>query len=159
MPVIILETVINAPIETVFDLSRSIDLHKLSTQNTNEEAIAGKTSGLIGLDETVTWRARHFGVYQKLTVKITEMKRPVSFTDIMLKGAFASMRHEHTFEEAEGITRMTDKFEFRSPLGPLGRIADSLFLKRYMTEFLKLRNLEIKRVAEGNEWQKLLHET
>ena len=60
---------LNADKEIVFDLSRSIDLHKLSTVHTNETAIAGRTSGLIGLNESVTWRAKHFGIYQKLTSK------------------------------------------------------------------------------------------
>lgn len=66
-----------APPEVVFDLARSIDLHKLSTAHTGEEAIAGKTSGLIELGETVTWRARHFGVMQTLTSKVTGFERQI----------------------------------------------------------------------------------
>ena len=76
MPRIELRTEIKADKEIVFDLSRSIDLHKISTEHTNETAIAGKASGLIGLDENVTWRAKHFGIYQRLTSKITEFDRP-----------------------------------------------------------------------------------
>ena len=67
MPTIHLQTQINAPRQVVFDLSRSIDVHKLSTAHTNETAVIGLTSGLIKLNETVTWRAKHFGMYQKLT--------------------------------------------------------------------------------------------
>ena len=81
MPLIFLETIINAPIERCFDLSRSIDLHKSSMKSTNEEAIEGKTTGLIELNETVTWRAKHLGVYQHLAVQITKFDRPHSFTD------------------------------------------------------------------------------
>jgi hypothetical protein len=62
MPKIELFTEINAPIEKVLDLARSIDLHMESTKKTGEMAIAGKTSGLIGFGETVTWRALHFGI-------------------------------------------------------------------------------------------------
>ena len=69
MTLIKLETNINAPIERVFDLARSIDLHKISTAHTNEQAIAGKTSGLIGMDESVIWRAKHFGIYQNLLLQ------------------------------------------------------------------------------------------
>ena len=47
MPKIENKNGIKASIEIVFDLSRSIDLHILSTEQTNEKAIAGKTSGLI----------------------------------------------------------------------------------------------------------------
>lgn len=102
MPRIELKTEIKASKEIVFDLSRSIDLHKISTEHTNEEAIAGKTSGLIGLDESVTWRARHFGIYQKLTSKITEYDRPNYFADEMIRGAFNKFKHEHHFEDLNG---------------------------------------------------------
>jgi hypothetical protein len=47
MATIILDTIINAPIEKVFDLSRNIDLHIESTKQTGERAIAGRTSGLL----------------------------------------------------------------------------------------------------------------
>jgi hypothetical protein len=59
---IILETRIAAPAERCFLLSLSVDLHKASTEQTSEEAIAGVTSGIMGPGEDVTWRARHFGL-------------------------------------------------------------------------------------------------
>ena len=158
MPKIELRTKINAKIEIVFDLSRSIDLHKISTQKTNEEAIAGVTEGLIGLGESVTWRAKHFGIYQKLTSKITEYNRPVLFVDEMVKGAVASFRHEHHFAIVNGNVLMTDIFDYKSPLGPLGSIADNLFLKRYMTKLLTERNRIVKEFAETENWKQVLDE-
>lgn len=148
MPIIKLKTIINAPIEKVFDLARSIDLHKVSTLGTNEEAIAGRTTGLIELGETVTWKAKHFGVYQQLTVKVVEFEKPILFIDTMLQGAFKNMKHTHRFSKEEGGTLMIDEFEFISPLGILGTLANWLFLKRYMTNFLIRKNHELKRVAE-----------
>ena len=153
---IYLEVFIEAPVERVFDLSRSIYLHMRSASQTNEKAVSGKTSGLIGLNETVTWRARHFGIYQHLTVKITDFQRPFSFTDVMLKGAFASMNHRHIFEAQGSGTKMTDVFEFSSPFGWIGRAVDFIYLKEYMKQFLIIRNNEIKRVAESDAWQKFL---
>jgi ligand-binding SRPBCC domain-containing protein len=157
MPVIELTTRINAPVIRVFDLSTSIELHMLSTKITNETAIAGKTTGLITLGETVTWRAKHFGVYQKLTVKITAFERPCFFVDEMQKGIFSSMKHTHCFNKMDdNYTEMNDIFEYQSPLGFVGKVFDFLILKNYMTKFLVLRNQEIKRIAESEEWKKLL---
>ncbi len=156
MPKILLEIFIEAPIERVFDLSLSIDLHKLSAKGTNEEAIAGTTSGLIGLNETVTWRAKHLGFYQELTSQITKLERPYMFEDKMLKGTFASLQHVHRFEKEENGTMMYDDFNFTSPLGPLGKLVDFLFLKNYLTKFIRLRNEAIKKVAEGEDWKLLL---
>ncbi len=166
MPHIHLELQINAPIERCFDLARSIDLHKLSTGNTQEEAIAGTTTGLIGLNETVTWRAKHFGVWQKLTSKITEFERPHFFVDEMLDGAFKSIYHKHAFtphpqpfSEGRGeqsATIMTDDFHFESPLGILGSIANKLVLTKYLTDLLTERNRMIKEFAETERWREVV---
>lgn len=157
MPVIRLETVIDAPRKVVFDLSRSIDLHKISTSQTYEEAIAGVTSGLIGENQCVTWRARHFGFYHTLTSKITEYKMPDYFVDEMEEGIFKGFKHEHIFKEVEGKTLMIDIFEYQSPLGILGKIADMVFLENYMRTLLYKRNEVVKEYAESNKWRKILN--
>src|ERR1700744_3953506 len=147
--IIELSTPINAPIERCFDLARSIDLHMESTKQTGEIAVAGRTGGLIELGETVTWRAKHFGIWQTLTSKITEFKYPDYFTDEMVSGAFKSFRHEHLFFAVNNQTVMKDIFIFESPLGWLGRLANYLFLWRYMQNLLEKRNEVIKRAAEA----------
>ena len=159
MPVIKLQTIINAPVKVVFDLSRSIDLHKISTAHTREEAIAGTTSGLIGPDETVTWRAKHFGLMQLLTSKITEFESPYRFTNEMVSGAFARFEHQHIFSEEDGYVVMTDVFDYTSHFGLLGRMADVLFLKRYMAKLLTERNRVIKEYAEDDsKYNRVLHQ-
>lgn len=156
MPRIYLNTTINAPIDIVFDLSRSIDLHTISTEQTHEKAIAGKTSGLIGVDESVTWRAKHLGFTQSLTSKVTDYNHPSFFADEMVEGIFKKFRHEHHFETHANQTVMTDIFEYQSPFGILGKLADFIFLKNYLSSFLKKRNSIIKEVAESDEWKKVL---
>jgi ligand-binding SRPBCC domain-containing protein len=152
MPTIELATAIAAPIERVFDLARSIDLHTNSTSSTGERAVAGVTSGLIGPGQEVTWRARHFGVWQSLTVRVTAFERPTHFADAMLRGTFRRMEHHHHFEPSSGGTTMRDVFTYESPLGILGRIADFVFLERYMRSFLIERNRVIKATAESDAW-------
>ena len=82
-----------------FDLSRDLDLHKASMSASGEEAVAGRTSGLIGLDEEVTWRAKHFGVMHEHSARITAYDRPRHFRDVMAKGRFKRFEHDHLFEE------------------------------------------------------------
>lgn len=148
MSIIHLQTVIKADIQTVFDLARYIDLHQKSTFKTGEKAIAGRTSGLIEQGETVTWRAKHLGFYQTHTSEIINMEKPDQFTDIMLKGTFKSLRHQHIFRQEGENTTMTDIFEFESPLGIIGKLFNKFFLKNYMTGFLLERNKLIKATAE-----------
>lgn len=158
MPIIKLETEIDAPVERVFDLSRSIDLHRDSMSKYEEKAVAGVTKGLINLNETVTWEAVHFGVRQKLTSKITRFERPTHFRDSMVAGAFARFDHDHYFEEIGEKTRIKDVFDYASPLGVLGRIADWLLVEKHMRELLEERNELVKRVAESDDWRKFLPE-
>lgn len=147
-----LSTRIAAPLERCFDLARSVDLHVRSTSATGERAVAGKTSGLLELGDEVTWRARHFGVRQSLSGRISAYDRPRYFQDTMVRGAFSHLRHDHFFEPAEGGTVMRDVFEYAAPLGLVGKLAERLFLTAYMRRFLKARNRELKAVAESSEW-------
>lgn len=144
-------TSIAAPIERCFDLSRSIDLHMASTNWTGERAVAGTTSVLIGKDQEVTWRGRHFGVQIQHTSRITGFERPRYFQDCMVRGAFHWFCHDHYFESRDNATVMTDYMQFLAPLGVLGRIAEPL-LESHMRRLLELRNDCIKRTAEGDAW-------
>jgi ligand-binding SRPBCC domain-containing protein len=151
MPVIELKTLIHAAPVVCFDRSLDINLHMQSMKATNEKVVGGRTGGLIKLDETVTWKAIHFGFYFIMTVQITELISPLYFTDEMIKGPFKYLRHRHLFEKAPEGTLMTDLFDFQSPLGILGRIADRIFLESYMRKLLMKRNGLIKIAAEGGK--------
>lgn len=150
-------TIIEAPIERCFELSRSIEVHLLGTEQTGEQAVGGVTSGLIGLGEFVRWRATHLGVKQHLASKITAYDRPSYFQDTMIEGAFRSMQHDHFFKElSPGRTEMKDRFVFAAPLPILGLIAEKLVLRRYMHNLLTHRNDILKQVAESDQWKALL---
>lgn len=140
----------------VFDLSRSIDLHKLSTAQTNEEAISGVTSGLIGLNQTVTWQAFHFFKKRRFTSKITTYNFPFSFTDQMQKGDLKYFSHKHLFTEKSDGTLMEDEIELEAPFGLLGIIVMKVFLKSYFKKFLEERNAIIKEFAESDKWKLIL---
>ena len=149
MPLIRLETYINAPIERCFDLSLSVDLHRHSVAHTHERPVAGVTSGMMKLGDTVTWEAVHFGIKQHLTSKITAYERPYRFTDEMIRGAFQEMVHTHEFIPQPTGTLMIDLFTFRAPLKFLGRLAEAVILTRYMKRLLLSRNRYLKQVAEA----------
>jgi len=148
MPVITILTTVRASVERCFDASRDLDLHLESMSHTGERAVGGKTSGLIELGEQVTWEARHFGIRQRFTSKITAYDRPRHFQDSMVKGAFHSFVHDHYFEPVADGTIMKDVLTFRSPLGPLGAIVDRLVMTAYLRTMLTRRNEILKAVLE-----------
>ncbi|MCA0986880.1 SRPBCC family protein [Guptibacillus algicola] len=150
MALIYLETFIEAPVETCFDLARDVDVHMKSTRGTNEKAVGGVTSGLLEVGDFVTWEAKHLGVKQTLTAQITAMNRPDYFIDEMVSGAFHSFVHTHRFEEMDGVTLMIDQFIYKAPFGLAGKIANVAFLKRYMHRFLQQRATALKTIAESS---------
>lgn len=151
-----LTTFIAAPVERVFNLSRSINLHTISTAGTNEKAIAGVITGLINLNETVTWQARHLFKTRQHTSVIAAMEIPISFVDEMVKGDFKSFRHQHHFKQIDNGTIMIDILEFESPYGAAGKFFNAIYLKRYLEKFLIKRNNTIKEYAETQKWKAIL---
>lgn len=87
---------------------------------------------------------------------MTEFDRPNYFVDEMISGAFKEFKHQHHFTESNGATLMKDIFDYSSPFGILGKLADTLFLKKYMTELLKKRNRIVKEFAETEKWKDVL---
>lgn len=154
--IIQLNTTINAPAERCFLLSLSVDLHKESTAQSREKAIAGVTQGIMEAGDTVTWEAFHFGLKFRMTTKISRYQRPFYFVSEMLRGPFKKIYHQHVFKEENGITLMTDLFEFEAPYGVFGRMAEKLFLRKHMHELLETRNRLIKQVAESEKWKSYL---
>lgn len=156
MPTIHLTTVIRAPLDRVFDLSRSVTLHKRSMAHLQEDAIKGRVNGLIEANDTVTWQAKHLGKIRQLTTRITEMRPKEYFCDEMVEGDFTYMKHEHHFKQIENAVIAIDVFEFGTPYGRLGRWFEKLYLNKYMTQLLKMRNDVIKDYAESEKWRVIL---
>jgi len=156
MPTIHLTTFIKAPVQVVFDLSRNIELHKRSMSKYREEAVAGTRFGLVEKEDTVTWKARHLFRDRFRRIKVTEMQKPVLFTDVQLQGSFKAMKHEHHFKPCDNGTIMIDLFHYESPYGMLGKCLDRLYLYKYLKQLLELRNNTIKEFAESDKWKRLL---
>ncbi len=152
-----LVTEIAAPVERCFDLARSVEVHLLGTEGTGEAAVGGVRTGLVGMGEFVRWRAKHLGVWQHLSSRITAFERPGYFQDTMVEGAFRSMVHDHVFREVgPGRTEMRDVFRFAAPVPGVGWLVERVVLRRYLRAFLERRNGVLKGVAEGEGWREFL---
>lgn len=156
MPRVHVTTFIEAPKERVFDLCRSISMHKISLQHTNENAINGITNGLIQLGETVTWEATHFGKKRIMGMKITEMEFSNQFVEVQTHGYFKSYKHQHFFKPVKNGTIMIDYLDYEMPYGIIGYVLDALLFENYLNELLTTRNNFIKKYAETDLWKALM---
>lgn len=140
-------TDIAAPPQVCFDLARSVDAHLHSLQHTGERAIAGTTSGLLGLGDEVTWRGRHFGCVHEHVARITAFAPPHHFRDSMVRGRFRSFEHDHFFTAIDGGTCMRDVLEFAAPGGVFGRAIEAAVLRRYLQGLLARRAAALRELA------------
>jgi ligand-binding SRPBCC domain-containing protein len=148
MPRLELVTSINAPRDVVFAYSLDVGVHAESMSGSGERPVAGVTAGQMKLGDQVTWRARHFGLWWRMTSRITAYDPPESFIDEQVAGPFAHWHHAHHFERGDlGTTLMTDVIDFAAPYGLAGSIAEALVLNRYMSHLIQLRNRHL--VAEA----------
>lgn len=156
MAFIQLTTFIAAAPQVVFDLSRSISLHKHSMQRFKEKAVAGRTSGLMQEGETVTWQAKRFFKLRTLTVQMKKLQPPYYFIDEATAGDFASMQHEHYFKPCDNGTIMIDQFRYSLRWGKAGVLTGSLLVTPYLQKLLQQRNAYIKKAAEGKGWHQYI---
>lgn len=92
-------------------------------------------------DFTVSW----LGVPVRWRAFIREFDPPYRFVDVQVCGPYARWEHRHRFLEANGGTWVDDRVTYRLPLGPLGRAAHTLLVRRQIAAAWRYRD---RRLAE-----------
>jgi len=147
-----LTTWIGAPVERCFRLSLSVDLHVIAARTTGERVASGVRSGLLGMNDMVTWSGRYLGLKYSHTNLIDSLRPYTYFRDVMVEGTFLGFEHEHHFAPLNDGTRMRDEVRVSAPMGWVGE----MLLRKHLVQLLKRRNAMLKRVAESGEWQRFL---
>ena len=148
METIRLETRINAPVERCFKLALSVDLRVARTRREHE------TRAMLGVGDTVTWASRYFGIRFQYTTLIDRCRPHMYFRDVMVKGMFSGLEHEHYFAALNDGTRMRDELRC-SARGPLAWVIEPL-VRRHLIKLLKRRNAIIKQTAQSAAWHRYL---
>lgn len=151
MTVVCVTTAINAPIERCFDLSLSIELELEAAKRYRIRAIGGRTSGQIGLGETVRWQTYQFGIAVTHESEISRLQRPAFFQDRMVEGIFQIFEHDHVFRSVGRTTEMRDVLRFSMPGWLVGFMAEKLVVERRLRRLITERNSLIKQRAEAQQ--------
>ena len=148
------EISVQAPIERCFALSTSIEVVELVL---GMRPVRGCTSGLVTGGATVCWRGFKFGLPQVHESLIEAFEPPVFFRDRMIAGRFASFEHGHSFTaHPDGTVMLRDEVRFTMRWGAPGALAGRYLLVPHIRGLLRRRFALIKRLAEGDEWQRYL---
>jgi uncharacterized protein (TIGR01777 family) len=101
-------------------------------------AEGGRAVIRVGAPLGLRWVTRH-GEYQPGR----------QFVDEQVSGPFASWRHLHRFEpEGSGACLMTDRIDYRPPLGAVGAVGDPLLIRPRLERMLGYRHELLRRDLE-----------
>lgn len=150
---VVVETVVSLPPDegpgVMMDLALDPDVHASSQASARERVVARTGQGLLERDDTVTFRARHLGIWWTMSARVTELDRPARFVDEQVAGPFAAFRHTHRFEGRGNRTAMIDEFSFRLPGGAVGGVVARLVAVPYLRRLLTHRGAHLAAIAEG----------
>ena len=155
MPRIHLTSCIHAPVERVFDLSRSTSVHKAVLRTYRNGRLDGATDGIIGLQDKLTFSLTFMGRQRVVVTRIEEITPPTEMTSSLVKGrgSFDSLRHEQHFKSISNGTLLIDLLDYEVAYGGLGRILDKLLIKKFLKKYLEQKNGVIKQYAESDKWK------
>jgi ligand-binding SRPBCC domain-containing protein len=89
----------------------------------------------------IDYQLRLAGVPFRWRTVIETWEPPHRFVDIQERGPYRLWRHTHTFDESpDGGTLMRDRVEYELPLGPLGKLAHAIAVKRQLAGIFAFRN-------------------
>ncbi len=77
---------------------------------------------------------------------ITKVEAPFHFIDWQSKGPYAHWQHVHHFKEIDGGVEMTDEVEYKLPLGWLGELAHTAFVKRRLRQIFEYRFYKVEKI-------------
>lgn len=75
--------------------------------------------------------------------EITEVNDKSSFIDNQLKGPYKLWKHTHTFTEVEDKVLMHDRVEYALPLGLIGRLVHSIYVRNKLKDIFDYRYKKI----------------
>jgi ligand-binding SRPBCC domain-containing protein len=96
------------------------------------------------------YRLKLHGLPVRWQTRIEAWEPPHRFVDVQVRGPYSLWEHTHEFEAAgEGATTIRDRVRYALPLGPLGRLAQRLFVRRDVERIFDYRREAVaERLAE-----------
>jgi ligand-binding SRPBCC domain-containing protein len=140
---------IDAPIASVFAFHLDTrNAARIASDGQEIVSVEGDFPLVEGAEVVLKVKQKPLPTVQTWRVRVTEVVEPVLVVDELIKGPFASFRHEHRFApSASGGTVLTDHIDWVLPGGPAGRLAAPFAAKLLEKSFTE-RQATTKRILE-----------
>ena len=119
--------------------SSPLNLEKITPDHMNFHITSGKPAKMYP-GQIISYKVTPIpGIKSNWVTEITHVEDKVFFVDEQRFGPYAMWHHEHHFEEKDGGVLMTDRVSYKLPLGFLGHLAQSLFVKKQLQNIFEYR--------------------
>lgn len=131
---------VEAPIERVWEFHSSAEAVEILSPPERRVRLAGPDSAVEDGALHVL-KGRVFGLFPfTWKARISDVAPPTGFTDTAERSPFKSWSHRHEFVPDGSGTIIRDSVHYELPGGPLGRIADWLFVRRDLDRLWSFRH-------------------
>ena len=120
---------------------RAITPEEMGFTITSEDAGAKMFAGMI-ISYTVQ---PLLGIPVEWVTEITQVKEYDYFIDEQRFGPYSFWHHKHFFKAIEGGVEITDVVHYKIPLGPIGELANLLFVNKKLNDVFDYR---VKKLEE-----------
>lgn len=90
-------------------------------------------------DSLIDYVIRWAGLPMRWRTRIIDWSPPRQFIDLQIRGPYTLWHHQHTFTPIDGGTLCTDRVIYKVPMGPLGRVAHALMIRRQLLGIFRFR--------------------
>jgi ligand-binding SRPBCC domain-containing protein len=126
------------PVQEIFEFfSRPENLQRITPAWLDFRIL--ETPAQLAAGSLIRYRLHWYGIPLRWTTEIAEWAPPHRFVDRAVASPYPLWNHEHRFSPADGGTTMVDEVTYALPLGPLGRIAHRLLVRRDLERLFDFR--------------------
>lgn len=142
---------IQADLDTVWDFfSSPRNLNEITPEFMNFEILEVTGSEKMFSGQLIKYKVSPFPFFRvKWVTEITDVNPKTQFADNQKKGPFRLWHHEHKFTKQAGGVLMEDHVSYAAPFGFLGRIANSLFIKKQVNQIFEYRRKKVDLIFNG----------
>lgn len=132
------------PIAEVFDFFSDADNLEAITPKSLRFEILTPRPIVLKPGMLLDYRLRLLGIKFYWRTLIETFEPPHRFTDSQLKGPYKLWHHTHEFYTVDGGTLVVDRVRYQVPLGPIGRVINTLFVRRQLDAIFDYRQSQIE---------------
>lgn len=127
--------------------STPLNLQEITPDDMNFNILTDIKGEKMYAGQIINYKVQPFSaVSMRWTTEITHVEHRKYFVDEQRFGPYAFWHHKHFFAEVEGGVLATDIVDYAIPFGPIGRLANALFVRAKLEGIFDFRSKKLEQM-------------